>query len=57
MDKWDYKVATLPPHQVEAKLYELGFNGWELVTATQSHRSDAVTLYFKRKLPSRDRDS
>ncbi|MCL2299975.1 MAG: hypothetical protein FWC27_07500 [Firmicutes bacterium] len=50
MDKWEYRFLFLTPftsrYKLEARLNELGKQGWELVFVNNP------ILYFKRKVQS-----
>ena len=55
--RWQYKVVELPYQmfggkihdRAQAELDKLGAQGWELVSAVQSHYADALRLFLKRE--------
>lgn len=50
---WDHKILTMPAGtthgEVEKKLVELGYLGWELVQVTQGTPSGNDAYYLKRQ--------
>ena len=54
--RWSYKVVEIPvklfggklTENVQAELYSLGAQGWELVSVVQTSAVDSVRLYLKK---------
>lgn len=56
-ERWTYQVAEVKPgffgfnrNAVQERLNQLGAQGWELVTAVQSHPFRSVMLFLKRSV-------
>ncbi len=55
--RWQYKVVEVPyqifgsklSERAQAELDRLGAQGWELVSAVQSHYADALRLFLKKE--------
>ena len=54
MEKWEYKVLSFDSNKtsrdIEKEINNLGNEGWELVTATNSNGNKAI--YLKRRKES-----
>lgn len=55
--RWSYQVVEIKPKlfrpmakEVQDRLNQLGLQGWELVSATQSHQLSPVLLYLKKEM-------
>ncbi len=56
-ERWGYQVVEVKPgflgstrDAAQERLQQLGLQGWELVSAIQSHRFAPVQLYLKKRL-------
>ncbi len=55
-NRWAYQVVELKPKlfgsiekQAQERLNQLGLQGWELVSAVQSHHFSPMYLYLKKE--------
>jgi len=55
--RWSHQVVEVKPRflgtnkeSIQAELDRMGNQGWELVSATQGQKFEAVKLFFKRPM-------